>query len=132
MVPALSAEVEASIKTGLPIVRPMWMAAPEDPVALDLDDEFMVGDDILVAPVVRRGQTRRDVYLPDANATWLGGVDQKFYQGGRWLNATSAKIDEVRLKHDSSECLADKVTNPSIPGALLHSAKGRKTRDVIP
>jgi alpha-glucosidase (family GH31 glycosyl hydrolase) len=51
-------------QSGAPVVRPMWWLAPEDEPAQVCDDEFLLGDDVLVAPVVQPRQRARDVYLP--------------------------------------------------------------------
>ena len=59
---------EASVE-GLPVMRPLVMYAPGDVEALRTDDAFLFGRDLLVAPVVRQGQTRRLVYLPEGR--WL-------------------------------------------------------------
>jgi alpha-glucosidase len=50
--------------TGLPPLRPLLLSYPTDEKTYDLDDTFLFGDDLLVAPVVREGATRRAVYLP--------------------------------------------------------------------
>lgn len=53
--------------TGLPVLRPLFLAFGEDPRVSDINDEFMVGDRILVAPVVEQGKTARSVYLPEGD-----------------------------------------------------------------
>lgn len=61
-----------------PIARPMWWAAPHNADAHAIADQFMIGDDLVVAPVVHAGCASRDVWLPpgdwrqDAAATRLG------------------------------------------------------------
>jgi alpha-glucosidase len=50
--------------TGMPIVRALALSHPEDPRTYNILDEFMLGDDLLVAPVVTQGATARRVYLP--------------------------------------------------------------------
>ena len=82
----------------LPLIRPLWSIAPNDEVALAIDDQFLVGDNLLVAPVLRAGQVARDVYLPDPSSSWRrGGGDHlgDVVRGGLWLNGTSAGQDEV-------------------------------------
>lgn len=49
--------------TGLPMMRPLILEYPQDEVARQLNDEFMFGSSILVAPVVEQGQTVKMVYL---------------------------------------------------------------------
>lgn len=49
---------------GWPIVRPLFMAEPDNPAVRDIDDSYLVGDALLVAPVLQAGVLRRSVYLP--------------------------------------------------------------------
>jgi len=53
-----------SKRTGSPIIRPLWWLAPTDEVSQTIDNEFLLGDGLLVAPVLVRGATSRRVYLP--------------------------------------------------------------------
>jgi alpha-glucosidase len=53
-----------SARTGLPIVRPIFFADPGDPALRAIDDEFLLGDDLLVAPIVVEGARERELYLP--------------------------------------------------------------------
>jgi alpha-glucosidase (family GH31 glycosyl hydrolase) len=50
--------------SGTPLLRPPWLAAPTDPAAWDIDDEYLLGPDVVVAPVLHPGTTARTVYLP--------------------------------------------------------------------
>ena len=52
--------------TGLPAMRPMWLEFPDDTAALPLDDQWMVGSELLVKPVVHEGATSVAVYFPGA------------------------------------------------------------------
>ena len=53
-----------ALQTGMPITRPLWLAFPDDPVAATQDQQFMLGPDVLAAPVVEPGATTWDVYFP--------------------------------------------------------------------
>jgi len=53
-----------AVRTGLPITRPLWLAHPELPDAARQDQAWLLGDDVLVAPVVTRGATSREVWFP--------------------------------------------------------------------
>lgn len=57
-------------RTGMPPTRPLWLAAPNDPAAAREDQEWLLGPDLLVAPVVTRGATARDVTFPPG--CWRG------------------------------------------------------------
>jgi alpha-glucosidase len=76
--------VEAS-RTGMPVVRPLFLAYPDDLVARRIGDEFLLGSDVLVAPVMEAGRDRRMVYLPEGE--WIAGRDGARHAGGQWIIA---------------------------------------------
>lgn len=53
-----------AVQTGMPITRPLWLAFPGDAQAATRDQQFMLGPDVLVAPVVINDATSREVYFP--------------------------------------------------------------------
>ncbi len=64
LLPYLYTLFEECHRTGAPILRPLFWAFPEDTATYSMDDEFMCGDALLVAPVTRPGLEYRHVYLP--------------------------------------------------------------------
>ncbi len=77
-----------------PIVRPLFFPFPDDPVAYGIGDQFMLGERFLVAPVLTRGATTRDVYLPAG--TWQALDDpQERHQGPTTLRAYPAPLDRL-------------------------------------
>ena len=58
-----AAFLEAS-ETGMPVQRPLVLEHQDDPLAREIDDQYLFGPDLLVAPVVEAGTTARQVYLP--------------------------------------------------------------------
>ena len=50
--------------TGIPVTRPLWLLYPDDREGYTQDQQFLLGNDVLVAPVVTQGATSRDVYFP--------------------------------------------------------------------
>lgn len=82
LLPYLYSSVAQTHATGLPLIRPLWLASPEDPRALTCDDEYFFGDSFLVAPVLQPGAAEREVYLPAGlwwdywtNASTEGGTE---------------------------------------------------------
>lgn len=69
-------------KTGLPVVRPLVMEYPNDPETFQCSDEFLLGSQILIAPIVRPGKTRRSVYFPEG--TWYNFWTDEKIAGGQY------------------------------------------------
>jgi alpha-glucosidase/alpha-D-xyloside xylohydrolase len=67
--------------TGLPLMRALWLHYPEDRQAVGRGDEYLWGRDLLVAPVVTKGATAREVYLPAGE--WFDWWTGEKLQGGR-------------------------------------------------
>ncbi|MFI6660693.1 TIM-barrel domain-containing protein [Streptomyces sp. NPDC050523] len=66
-------------RTGAPYVRPLWWSAPEDRTLRDCEDAFLLGDCLLVAPVLDQGADRRAVQLP--RGRWYDTVTEQVYEG---------------------------------------------------
>jgi alpha-glucosidase len=66
-------------RTGIPITRPLWLAYPDDPVAARQDQEWLLGPDVLVAPVVTQGASSRRVYFP--RGCWRSPVTGRRHRG---------------------------------------------------
>lgn len=64
LIPYLYTLFEECHRTGAPILRPLFWAYPEDPATYPMDDEFLCGDALLVAPITRPGAEYRHVYIP--------------------------------------------------------------------
>lgn len=80
------------MKDGDPVNAPIWWVSPDDKIAQKISDEFMLGDTILSAPVIKPGETKRDVYLPEGN--WRDGNDEsKTYTGPIWVRDYEAPLN---------------------------------------
>ncbi|MEU6122308.1 glycoside hydrolase family 31 protein [Streptomyces sp. NPDC047123] len=66
-------------RTGAPYVRPLWWGTPEDRALRDCADAFLLGDSLLVAPVLESGVVRRTVPLPQGR--WYDTVTGTAYEG---------------------------------------------------
>ncbi|UQA60674.1 TIM-barrel domain-containing protein [Polyangium aurulentum] len=69
LLPALYTAMREAAESGLPVMRPVAFVDPSDPEALRAFDQLLFGEHLLVAPVVRPGQTKRLAYLPAGK--WL-------------------------------------------------------------
>lgn len=75
---------EATHRTGAPVMRPLFFDFPDDEHAWSVDDQFLLGPDVLVAPVTEAGARERTVYLP-AGARWTDTVTGELHEGGTTL-----------------------------------------------
>ncbi|XP_076015650.1 neutral alpha-glucosidase AB isoform X3 [Genypterus blacodes] len=58
-------------RTGEPIMRPLWVEYPQDPATFAIDDEFLIGKDLLVHPVTEEGARGVTAYLPGKDEVWF-------------------------------------------------------------
>ncbi|MEU0999979.1 glycoside hydrolase family 31 protein [Streptomyces tibetensis] len=83
--PYLHRLAEDAHRTGAPPMRPLFFDFPEDPGAWDVDDQFLLGPDVLVAPVYEAGARARRVYLPSGTG-WLDPATKAVLKGGTTLD----------------------------------------------
>ena len=84
MLPYLYSAVRECATTGMPIMRSLWLHFPDDPKAVACGDEYLWGKNLLVAPVVEKGATKRQVYLPRGD--WYDFWTGERIEGGREIS----------------------------------------------
>ncbi len=94
LLPYTYATAAQSRETGLPIIRALWLASPQDQDGVLVDDAYMWGDSFLVAPVYEKGATQRTFYLP--RGTWWNYSTSERIEGGRKVVAP-APLDTLPL-----------------------------------
>ena len=82
-------------RTGAPVMRPLWFEYPDDARTYLIEDEYLVGRDLLVAPVVTEAVTKRHVYFP-AGDRWVDWWTGKTYEGGKDADV-DAPLDRLPL-----------------------------------
>jgi alpha-D-xyloside xylohydrolase len=80
LMPYIYAQAKDASSRGLPMVRALFIEYPDDPGAWQIEDEYLFGSDMLVAPLLETGSTGRDVYLPPG--TWIDYQSNQSYAGG--------------------------------------------------
>lgn len=78
---------------GTPILRSMVLEFPDDPGCEDLDMQYMLGSNLLVAPIFN-DQGLATFYVPKAEGTWISILAGKAYEGGKWYKE---KFDDITL-----------------------------------
>jgi alpha-glucosidase/alpha-D-xyloside xylohydrolase len=127
LLPYTYSTVAQTHATGMPIIRALWLHDPQDPNVLPVDDTYLWGDSILVAPVYEKGATERSLYLP--RGTWWNHWTSERVEGGKKIT-TAAPLDTIPLfvkagaivpmgpvKQYTSEPSTEAITLAIYPGA---------------
>ena len=86
--PYIMAQMKVAETTGVPPMRPLFVDFPDDAKAWAVEDQFMFGPDVLVAPVVELGARSRPVYLP-AGTVWRDAWSGTEHAGGTSFEAAA-------------------------------------------
>ena len=93
--PYLYSYAHKAHQTGLPILRGLFMEFPQDDQVIGINDQFMFGQEILVAPVLKKGERVKKLYLPDGE--WIDFNDKKtVYLGGQQI-AYRAPLNRIPM-----------------------------------
>lgn len=90
LLPYIYSQAEECCENGFPMLRTLFFECPDDPGAWLIEDEYFFGTDLLVAPLFERGQSGRDVYLPQGE--WTDYFSGSRYAGGRWHHVEAGDI----------------------------------------
>jgi alpha-D-xyloside xylohydrolase len=99
LMPYVYAQAKDSSDRGLPMVRALFIEYPDDPGSWLVDDEYLFGSSLLVAPLMHENETGRNVYLPPG--TWIDYQTGKDYSGG-WQKIESGTIPGIILVREGT------------------------------
>ena len=99
LMPYVYAQAKECTEKGLPMLRALFVEFPDDPGAWKVDDEYLFGSQILVAPLLESGITGRTVYLPEGK--WIDYQTEKGYEGG-WHRIEAGSLPIIMLVRDGS------------------------------
>jgi alpha-D-xyloside xylohydrolase len=98
LMPYIYSQAKDCTERGLPMIRALFIEYPGDPGSWLIDNEYLFGSDMLVAPLFENS-TKRNVYLPAGQ--WIDYQTGKVYSGG-WHIIDTGKIPIIVLVHDGS------------------------------
>lgn len=98
LMPYIYAQAKDCTERGLPMVRALFVEYPDDPGSWFIDDEYLFGSDMLVAPLFEDVKSR-NVYLPPGQ--WIDYQTGKIYSGG-WHNIEAGTIPIIVLARDGA------------------------------
>lgn len=115
LVPYLASAARAAIEDARPLMRPLYFDHPHDPRVWDHPLQWMLGDDILVAPVLEPGATTWPTYLPAG--TWVDATTGESLDGGQVVTVDVAVRTRIPvfLRADAAPALRSLFVAPE-PG----------------
>ena len=93
MKPYIREQMEQAHEKGTPVMRPLFYDFPQDERAWEVEDAYLFGPDVLVAPALHEGERERDVYLP-VGETWRNAWTGDVYSGGQTIRV-QAPLEEI-------------------------------------
>ena len=94
LMPYIYAQAKHSSNNGLPMMRALFLEYPDDPGSWLIDDQYLFGSDMMVAPLMQDDAEARDVYLPPGE--WIDYQTGKSYTGG-WHTIETGELPIVVL-----------------------------------
>jgi alpha-D-xyloside xylohydrolase len=98
LMPYVYTQSKLSSEKGLPMVRALLVEFPDDPGAWLVDNQYMLGSDLLVAPLFENGKTRQ-VYLPKGK--WVDYQTKKVYEGG-WHEVAAGELEVIMMVREGA------------------------------
>ncbi|MFP4345581.1 MAG: TIM-barrel domain-containing protein [Anaerolineales bacterium] len=93
-IPYIFSESIKATHVGLPLLRPLFLEFPDDPVSWTVEDQFMCGERLLVAPLLTR-EDSRSVYLPLGE--WIHFFTRERFRGPGWFETGDVPLDQSPL-----------------------------------
>lgn len=112
LIPYIEASARQAHESGIPMMRPMPFAFPGVLALADCDDQYLFGPDLLIAPVLQRGSSRR-VCLPPG--TWTDFWTARSWSGSTAMEA-STPLDRIGVFLRAGACMPLELAPSLVPG----------------
>jgi alpha-D-xyloside xylohydrolase len=86
--PYVLEQMASAAERGTPPMRPLWFDFPDDATSWTIEDEYLFGPSVLVAPITSFGARSRSVYLPEG-AAWTDAYNHEVHSGGQWATVAA-------------------------------------------
>ncbi|HHW47402.1 MAG TPA: alpha-xylosidase, partial [Clostridiaceae bacterium] len=107
LLPYIYTQAKLCSEQGFPMMRTLLFEYPDDCTAWFIEDEYLFGTDILVAPLFEEGRAERAVYLPEG--LWIDYQSGAAYTGGKWHRISAGLIPAIILVRDGTALMHVKV-----------------------
>jgi alpha-D-xyloside xylohydrolase len=100
LMPYIYSQAAVSSANGWPMLRTLFFEFPEDATSWFIEDQYMLGESILVAPLLEENTNKRQVYLPPGK--WIDYQTRKVYDGAQWIMIGAGELPGIILVKDGS------------------------------
>lgn len=95
LLPYIFTQAYLSSQSGLPLMKTLFLNYPQDPTAWSIDDQYLFGDDLLIAPFMETGISERMIYLPEGK--WINIHSNQILEGRQWMSIEGGDIRGILL-----------------------------------
>ncbi|MDJ1470421.1 glycoside hydrolase family 31 protein [Xanthocytophaga flava] len=134
LMPYIYAQAKQATEKGLPVLRALFVEFPNDPGAWQVDNEYLFGSEMLVAPLFESGLRSRNVYLPQGQ--WIDYQTGKVYAGG-WHTIEAGELDIILLVRDGAMLPHIKLAQSTAEmdwtnlDLVVYSANGNTAKGIV-
>lgn len=121
LLPYIYESAQTAVRESRPMMRPLVFDYQADRAVTDIEDEYLFGDSLLVAPFMEENQTSRKVYLPEGK--WHDLFTGRCYEGKKWHESDRKSRLPVYIKADA--------TIPVDHNGKTIMVKGDDTKDIF-
>ena len=100
LLPYIYESAKTAVQESRPMMRPLIYDFQTDQNVIDLEDEYLFGDELLIAPFIEENITTRKVYLPEGQ--WYDFFTNKCYEGKQWYISDEESRMPVYVKSGAS------------------------------
>lgn len=100
LLPYIHTQASLSCTHGLPLIRPLFIHYPDDPTTWTIEDQYLLGDALLVAPLFKSNTNSRKVYIPEG--VWFDYQTNLKYSGPGWHEINSSELPGILLVKSGS------------------------------
>ncbi|MEO8853918.1 MAG: TIM-barrel domain-containing protein [Ginsengibacter sp.] len=95
LMPYIFTQANIAAINGLPMLKAMFLNYPDDPSTWYLEDQYMFGEDMLIAPIMEENTRMRNVYLPKGK--WIDYQTNEIYEGSQWIIISADALPGIVL-----------------------------------
>lgn len=95
LMPYIFTQAAIASRNGWSMLKAMFLNYPDDPTTWNIEDQYLFGEDILVAPIMEENSSSRNVYLPKGK--WIDFQTKKVYEGQQWINIKPEELPGIVL-----------------------------------